>query len=45
MLEAIKDDPIEMKLFQEQIPPVARALVPLWRSQFYSPRTSCLDGL
>jgi hypothetical protein len=43
MFEAIKDKPQEMKIFNNQMPSVARALIPVWRSNFYSPRTSCFE--
>lgn len=45
MAEAIQETPKEMKLFQSQIPKVARLLIPVWRNRFYNPRTACLQGL
>ena len=43
MYEAIKEKPEEIKIFNKQMPSVARALIPVWRSNFYTPRTSCFD--
>lgn len=45
MLESIQDEPGEIAQFEIQIPAVARALIPVWRSQFYRPRSQCLDEL
>lgn len=45
MLESIQDDPAEVAQFEVQIPSVARALIPVWRSQFYRPRSQCLEEL
>ena len=43
MVEAIKDEPKEMKKFKEQIPLVAQKLVPIWRKRLYRPRAECLE--
>ena len=45
MFEAIKNNPQEMTVFNNQMPSVARALIPVWRSNFYNPRTSCFEHL
>ena len=42
MAEAIQDNPKEAKLFQNQIPKMARVLIPVWKGRFYDPRTECL---
>lgn len=42
MFEAIKDDKDEMILFKEEIPRVARGLIPIWKSRLYDPKTRAL---
>lgn len=43
MVEAIKDQPKEMKKFKEQIPIVAQKLIPIWRRRLYKPKAECLE--
>ena len=43
MVEAIKDQPKEMKKFKEQIPMVAQKLIPIWRKRLYKPKAGCLE--
>lgn len=42
MHEAIKAIPRELRLYEEQIPSIARAVLPVWRNRLYLPRASCL---
>ena len=43
MKEAINGDQNEERLFKDQIPFVARKLLPVWRERLYKPRTKWLD--
>lgn len=42
MYEAIKAVPRELRLYEEQIPSIARAVLPVWRKRLYLPRAGCL---
>jgi hypothetical protein len=44
MADAIQDRPLEMASFQQQIPKIARMMLPFWRKRFYAPKASCLDA-
>lgn len=43
MFDAIKDLPAEVRLYERQIPRMARALIPMWRSRLYKPRARYLE--
>ena len=43
MFEAIKDQPEEVKLFNQQIPAFARKLIPFWRKKLYLSKSRALD--
>lgn len=42
MIEAIKDQPQEMKLLRAQIPSLAQATMSIWKKRLYDPKTKCL---
>ena len=44
MLEAIAGNSIEASLFEEQIPRVVQAAIPVWRRTVYVKRTACFTG-
>ena len=43
MIEAIKGDRKEEELFKKQIPFIVRKLLPVWRTNFYRPKSVCLE--
>lgn len=43
MREAIAGNRVEEEMFKQQIPYVARSLIPLWKNRLYYPKASCLD--
>ena len=42
MIEAIKDQPIEMALLKAQIPSLAQVALGIWKKRLYEPKTRCL---
>ncbi len=42
--EAIAGNAAERRLFREQVPAVARMMLPRWKRALYEPRTACLRG-
>jgi hypothetical protein len=42
MIEAIKDQPIEMALLKAQIPSLAQVTLGIWKKRLYEPKTRCL---
>jgi len=43
MIEALKDQPEQMTLLRSQIPSIAQATLPLWKSRIYDGKTACLE--
>lgn len=43
MYEAIKTIPKELRLYEEQIPSIARAVLPVWHKRLYLPKAGCLQ--
>ena len=43
MYDAIKNLPAELRLYERQIPRVARALMPVWRARLYLPQARYLE--
>jgi hypothetical protein len=43
MIEAIKDQPQEMKLLRAQIPSLVQATMSIWKKRLYDPKTKCLS--
>ena len=43
MLDCVKDNREEALKYKQQIPKVARALIPVWRTRLYMPKAACLD--
>jgi hypothetical protein len=41
--EAIASNPSEVRLYKSHIPRIAQALIPVWKSSFYLPRTRCFS--
>ncbi|KAJ1441550.1 hypothetical protein B484DRAFT_322502 [Ochromonadaceae sp. CCMP2298] len=41
--EAIASNPAEFRLYKSQIPRIAQALIPVWKSSLYLPRTRCFS--
>ena len=44
MHDAIAHDMVEKNLWKNQIPKIARSLLPLWRRRLYTPKANCLVG-
>lgn len=44
MIEAIKDQPVEISLLRSQIPAIAQATLPVWKKRIYDPKTACLES-
>ena len=42
MIEAIKDQPLEMALLKAQIPSLAQIALGIWKKRLYEPKTRCL---